>query len=128
MELMIVLVIMSILVAIGYPLYTQQLMKSRRSDAQTALLNAANQEEVYYANNMAYATGFPSMALTSVSNEGWYQLSVATTASCKTNCIQITASIVTSGPQKNDTDCKKISITTQGLKTATNANGTDCWQ
>ena len=54
-EVMIVVVILSILVAIAYPSYTKYTIQSRRSDAQIALTQAASLQEKFYSDCGHYA-------------------------------------------------------------------------
>jgi len=53
-ELMITVAIVSILAAIAYPSYAEQVARSRRGDAQAALLNAAQWMERQYTISNAY--------------------------------------------------------------------------
>ena len=53
---MIVVAIVGILAAIAYPSYTEQVKRGQRSKAQTALLEAAQFMQRYYAANNSYAT------------------------------------------------------------------------
>lgn len=55
-ELMIVVVIIGILAAIAYPSYRNYMINTRRSDAQTALLQVANQQERFFTECNWYAT------------------------------------------------------------------------
>ena len=68
LELMIVIVVVGILAAIGYPSYADSIRKSKRGDAQAALLGAAQQLEVYYARNAAYNADLTEMGYGS---SGW---------------------------------------------------------
>ena len=124
-ELMIVVVILSILAVIAYPVYTNQMMKGRRSDAQTALLNAISQEEVFFSNNMTYTTNFANLGVSSDSGEKWYTLALAACGSGISSCVKVTATPKVGGPQADDTDCASISITSQGVKDATTST---CWK
>ncbi len=54
-ELMITVVILAIIVGIAYPSYTQWMVQTRRSDAQIALTQAANQQERFFTECNAYA-------------------------------------------------------------------------
>jgi prepilin-type N-terminal cleavage/methylation domain len=59
-ELMIVVVVATILAAIAYPAYTNQVRKSRRADAQAVLVAFGNAMERYFTTNVTYlgaATG-----------------------------------------------------------------------
>jgi type IV pilus assembly protein PilE len=54
-EVMIVVVIIGILAGISYPSYRSYMVQSRRSDAQVALSQAANQQERYFTECNRYA-------------------------------------------------------------------------
>jgi len=54
-ELMIVIVILSILVALAYPSYVQYVRKANRGDAQQLLMNWAVNQEIWRSNHPAYA-------------------------------------------------------------------------
>jgi len=54
-ELMIVIAIVAILVALALPSYTSYIRKAKRGDAQQLLMNWANMQEIWRANNTAYA-------------------------------------------------------------------------
>jgi type IV pilus assembly protein PilE len=53
-ELMVVMAIIGILAAIAYPNYHAYVIKSRRNDAQGALVSFANAMERYYTENYTY--------------------------------------------------------------------------
>ena len=48
--------VLAILATVAYPLYTQQVQKSRRSDARVALETIAQAEERFFTVNGRYAT------------------------------------------------------------------------
>ncbi len=54
-ELMITVVILAILVGIAYPAYTKWVTASRRTDAQAALMQLANEEERFFTECGHYA-------------------------------------------------------------------------
>ncbi len=129
-ELMIVVVIIGILAAIGYPSYRQYVYKSRRSDAKTALLQIQLAEEKWRANNTSYTATLSNLGFTAVggvyySPDQYYTLTVPTaTATAYT----LTATYT--GKQTADTACKTLSIDQSGVKTATDsadAVTTNCW-
>lgn len=53
-EVMIVVAIIGILAAIAYPSYTEHVRRSHRSEAQTALLQASQYMQRFYAANNRY--------------------------------------------------------------------------
>lgn len=60
-ELMIVVAVVALLVALALPSYKQFIRKSNRGEAQQLMMNYANLEEIWRANNSTYAdeTGIP---------------------------------------------------------------------
>lgn len=55
-ELMIAVAVVAILVALAIPSYTQYIRKANRGEAQQLLMNWANNQEIWRANNTEYAT------------------------------------------------------------------------
>ena len=55
LELMVVVVIVAILMALAIPNYTRYVRKANRGEAQTLLLNWANNQEIWRANDTDYA-------------------------------------------------------------------------
>jgi type IV pilus assembly protein PilE len=55
-EVMIVMAIIAVLMAIGYPSYTNYVIRSHRSAAQQELLNLAAVQEKIYLNSSAYSS------------------------------------------------------------------------
>lgn len=55
-ELMIVVAVVAILVALALPSYTRYVLKANRGEAQQLLLNWANNQEIWRANDSNYAT------------------------------------------------------------------------
>jgi len=54
-ELMIVVVVLGIIAAIAFPAYTQYVQQTRRADATSSLLNAAQQLERCFTRTNSYA-------------------------------------------------------------------------
>lgn len=55
-ELMIVVAIVAILVALALPSYSRYIRKANRGEAQQLMLNWANNQEIWRANDTDYAT------------------------------------------------------------------------
>lgn len=127
-ELLIVVGIIAILATVGWPLYEQQQMKQRRTDAVIALTTLAQEQERSYSQNGSYTTTLSQ----STSDKGYYSLSVSLTcpAGYGDRCYKLTATAVNTQVQYEDTDCRTISIDHIGRKTSANDGGTattNCW-
>ncbi|OOZ40075.1 type IV pilin protein [Solemya elarraichensis gill symbiont] len=105
-ELLITIVVIAILAVIAYPNYSEFILKSRRLDAQSELMDLAHRQERHYAANATYtvdmtALGYDNSALVTTA-EGYYQLNVeAATGACPlSRCFLLKA--VPLGHQAND--------------------------
>ncbi len=127
---MIVVAVIAILAAIAYPNYANYVMKARRADAKTALLDLASRQERYfsmrnqYTNagvDLGYGAAFPTDVQTS--GTAYYRLTV--TAASATAFAATAAPI---GPQVTD-KCGTYAI--DQLGTQSNTGGTltsaECW-
>ena len=133
-ELMIVLAVVAILGGLALPSYIQYLQRSNRSDAYTALLNCAAEQERWFTANNTYLTdaaaaangrcGIPSGGIR-VSPEQYYQISVdASGGTCTAGvgtCFIATATAI--GSQADDVDCPSLTIDDNGLQLPA-----DCWR
>ncbi len=86
-ELLVAVAIVGILAAIAYPSYVDQVRKSRRAEAQNLLMEIAQREERYYAQNATYTNDLTVLNYSVASNlpteNGHYQVSI--TAADSTN-------------------------------------------
>lgn len=155
-ELMITVAIVGILAAVAYPAYTDSILKGRRAQARTALLELMQQQERYMtqfncylpfstsATFIASATagcdGKASSAPASVpfkvfagenSNNAVYRLSasacsVSGTVQPLNECIELTATPVRSDPKVGN-----LVLSSNGVKsctgTAASTNKSLCW-
>ncbi|WP_276315687.1 type IV pilin protein [Ectothiorhodospira shaposhnikovii] len=119
-EVMIVVVIIGIIASIAYPSYTEYVNKSRRTDATTSLLIAAQQLERCYTRQNTYV-GCP---VPETSQDGHYSIS-ATTQTPSTFTLEATPA--TGSPQTKDGKCTKFTLTHTGERGATGSLGADCW-
>lgn len=149
-ELMVVVVIATILVAIAVPMYTSQVQQSRRTDARTALLDLAGREERYLSTNPAGYTnvaanlGYSGFGAGFPVGQGYYYLNAPCIAaanaalSCDTNAnapagpsFYITATYVAGSTQAKDTNCAIFGVDSTGAQFAFNSAGTlntaYCW-
>lgn len=128
-ELMVVVAVMAIIAAVGYPLYSNQVQKARRADAKVALETIAQAQERYFTINGEYAGTLGSLQISTdlqggTSNEGHYTVTVTRSGSDNE---QFTVTAAKTGKQAGDTDCAQFTINELGVKTATDGGGTSCW-
>ncbi|NOX10049.1 MAG: prepilin-type N-terminal cleavage/methylation domain-containing protein [Gammaproteobacteria bacterium] len=118
-ELLIAMVIIGILVVLVYPSYHEQVVKTRRTDGQSALMVAAQSLERCYSEFNAYNNA--NCTFSATSGEGYYSIGGTLTAS--TFILKATAI----GNQTNDTKCTSLSIDQTNLRTATGSSPSECW-
>ena len=124
-ELMVVVAVMAILATIAYPIYTNQVQKSRRADAKVALEAIAMAQERFYTVNGQYSAALGSLQVSTAlqgggSEQGYYNLAMTNPGG--TQFFSVTAT--NTGIQDDDTNCETFTVNQLGTKTATN---TDCW-
>lgn len=135
-ELMITVVIIGILASIAYPAFQQQVLKTRRSDAKSALTELANRQEKYFSQCLVYTndltSAFPvnfnscagaGLGAATSSNDNLYSLSATLVAGPPSSYV-LTATAVTSKSQNNDTGCTVLTLSSTGAKTPTTGG---CW-
>jgi type IV pilus assembly protein PilE len=132
-ELMIVVAIIGILAGIAYPSYQDSILKGRRAEGRTALLDLMQQQERYFTQNGTYlafttsATGVTSVSAGGVNTptavpfkhysgdsaaSGHYYLSAALCAGDIKVCVLLTAA-----PKQTDDSANVLSIDSTGTKT-----------
>lgn len=133
-ELMVTVAIIGILASIAYPSYQDSVMKSRRADAEGALLGLANAMERHFTETNSYLgagttagnTGSPTIFSTTSPVDGgtpYYNLTISAAA---TSSYTLTAA--PTGAQANDT-CGSLTLTQTGVKgvNGTGATVANCW-
>ena len=139
-ELMVVVVVVTILLAIAIPSYIQQVRKSHRSDAYSSISDIQLRQERWRGSNSTYATTFASLGSSTLSTSpvGYYTLALTTpTGNCATtgtpaastaNSYIITATPTATGGQNQDTSCATIVLTSLcGVLAKTSTGGGTCW-
>jgi len=130
-ELMIVVAILGIIAAVALPSYRDSVMKARRSDAKSALLQASQAMEKYYTEKQTYASATLGSAATDVysanSPEGFYTLSFTVTPAAAVYTIQAAPTI---GKSQTSDKCLNFTITQTGAKGVNGGSLTstaECW-
>ncbi len=148
-ELMVVVVIASILMAIAVPSYMSQVRQSRRVEAKTALLDLAGREERYFSTSTTGANysqtttdvGYPVGAWPQVVGSGYYNVTVCAigpgmAAACAPSNqtapgYLITATPVAGQSQAADNQCQKFQVDNTGTQWAFDINNNNttafCW-
>ena len=130
LELLVVLVIVGILSAIAIPTYQQHTLRARRTEAKTALLRLAANQERYYLQHNTYTTDLAELGFAAgVSDNGIYTISVPVADSTNYQA----AAVPTPGGGFNGTDmsrdeaCSRFTINALGQRSAfPDAHG-NCW-
>src|ERR1700676_998397 len=136
-ELMITVAILAIIVAVAVPAYTQQIRKSRRTDARNALLDLAGREERFLSIQGTYGPNPADVgyggAWPQVITNGYYSVNVQVpdpnAANPANPSFIITATAVNA--QAGDTACATFSVNQIGQQlaftSAAAANTATCW-
>ena len=122
-ELMIVIAILGILAGVAIPMYSDYVMRARRTDAHVDLLKISQELERCYSQYSSYnesrCTVVSSGAVDQKSSKGYYSIK-ASGASLLSNAFMLTASPL--GNQARDTKCSAITIDNFGYRKPNN-----CW-
>jgi type IV pilus assembly protein PilE len=145
MELIVAMVIVGVLAAIAIPSYSAYVLKSHRTEAKSALLDAASLEERFFSTNNTYSAlpadlGYGAVPFPFAVGGGYYQITgfnpqlpIAPgvgNPSGTPATFTITAQAI--NQQVNDTACATFSVNSAGVQTAQTSVGADntvnCWQ
>jgi type IV pilus assembly protein PilE len=119
-ELMIVIAIIGILAAVGYPAYTSAVKKSQRADAIDGLLSLSGRMEEYYMASSTYVgANVTTLMGSTATSEGYYTLSIPAASA-------FTYSIL-AAPVTTDAECGSLSLDSLGVKGVTAGTVDACW-
>jgi type IV pilus assembly protein PilE len=122
-ELITVLLIISVLAIISFPLYTQHLVEAQRDSAKASLLDLASRMENYYLANGSYeAATLAELGVNELTEDGGYSLAI--------NTASLTSYSLSATPTEaqNDPVCGNLTLTETGQK-GMSGTGTmsQCW-
>lgn len=125
-EVMITTLIIGIIAVIAVPAYNGYVMKSRRSEATTALLGLQLAQERWRSNNTQYTTSLGDLGSGAQTSDNNYNLAISSA-----NATSFFMTATATGKQSGDTACSVIAIDENGPVTG-NVGGTDydaaCWK
>ncbi len=134
-ELMIVVAIIGIIAAIGYPSYSESVSKSRRGNAQAEMLSLSSALERYYTQNNHYSdaaaagadTGAPDPTVYSIDAETvpFYTITISAVGDAD-SAQSYTLSAAPTGGMTGDR-CGTMTLNSAGVRAAA-AGQTDCWR
>ena len=123
-ELMIVVAIIGILASVALPIFTEQVLQSRRSEARAAIEEIRNLENEFFLNYKRYGN-LAELNYTSTTDGGYYNLAISSGA------LEYTASATAIGRQARDETCAVFQITSIATLVAFDKDGnnttSDCW-
>lgn len=125
-ELMIVVVVIGILSGIAYPSYTEYVQRTKRSEGQAFLTDAAARQERYLAQNNAYVTSTSDatklgLSATPKSQNEHYSLAISTANGDG-------GYTLTATPQFADSKCGNLVLNALGVKTVSSGTVAVCWR
>lgn len=131
-EVIIVVVVVSILMAIALPAYESSMQKNRRTQAKEALMDVANQQEQHMLDQGTYtddmvALGFGADPYVTDDGNGYYSVDAADCGNGLTRCYVLTANPVAGSAQAKDTRCTQFTLNSNGLKSASGSDANNCW-
>lgn len=136
-ELMIVVAIVGVIAAIGYPSYQESVRKSARTMGTASLMETLGRQEQYFINNKQYssnlmALGYPANGYY-IDKEGQaqataagsvYLIRIATTPAATTSTFTLEA--VPQNGQTGDSACGTLILTHTGARSRS-GTATNCW-
>lgn len=122
-ELMMVVVVVAVLGAIAIPNYRTYSMRAQRTEAKSALLQlAANQERFYTRNGNTFTQVLADINMEATTENDRYQLAVTVA-----NATTFTATATAINEMTDDAKCQVFTINAQGEQTASPDPDGNCW-
>ena len=125
MTLIAAMVIVSILSSLAYSNYSQYQQRARRTEAKSALMQIASNQERFYITNHSYTANLNSLGFAGNQTEsGLYEITVS---SADNQAFQAIAVPAPGSPQANDDDCQQFTIDSLSVLSAAPDPDGKCW-
>lgn len=129
-ELMIVVAILGIIAAIALPSYNAQMTKTRRADAKTCLVDAAQRQEDFFYRGNTYSTTLTDLGFAAgtvnCGDDANYTLTAAAGGSGIGSSYILTAT--RANAQAGDALCGNFTLSSTGVKGVTGSlSAGECW-
>ncbi|NBC14881.1 MAG: prepilin-type N-terminal cleavage/methylation domain-containing protein [Gammaproteobacteria bacterium] len=126
-EVMVVVAIVAILTTIAIPSYQAQILKTRRTEAQSLLLDIASRQELYYADNKTFTTDMTELGFSAdpVLSENEYYQADAVAGDTGDISTSFVGTATRRGAQTADTHCGDFTIDANGTRAVANYAGAD---
>lgn len=127
-ELLLVVFIIGLLIAVGYPNYQEQVLQGRRADAKNAIMLFSAKQERHYSDYGYYADIQQLVNSSSASGEaGHYEIIISCTPDCSSSS-RPQQYLITATPTVTDSRCGTYQYNQAGIQTSSgSADENYCW-
>ena len=130
-ELIVAVSIVALLSAIALPSFMQNVRKSKRTDAQTALMRASSNLERFFGANGTYTTDAANLGLlidsgVAYSDDRGYVMTIAAGGTGIGSSYVVTATAASGTTQAQDTGCTVLTVNSLGQRTP-DPTSSKCW-
>jgi len=128
-ELLIVVVLASIIMALGIPSYREYAMRANRADATSALLRIGTAQERFFLDEDTYTTDLADVGFgTGKTERDFYNLDIQAAAGGIAAGYTVTATAAAGQGQDRDTECLELSLNESGRRGSDPGDPDLCWR
>lgn len=127
MELIVTVAVIGILASISIPSYTSYILKARRIEGRSFLMEIMQRQEKYYNENNTYVINLTQLGYSSAtpnSEKDYYKVTATAATDGIANNVILTSQPI--GSQTKDTECGSFIMNSNGVK-STSTGSSLCW-